>query len=211
MTDQSFETMRRAMVASQLRTTAVNDPRVVAAMAEVPRERFVPADRAAIAYADIAVPLGGGRALRPPMALGKLLTELQLRPADRALVIGAATGYSAAILAKLVASVVALEEDAALNPAAPIGVRVVRGPLAEGWAEGAPYDAILIDGAVETVPEAIVAQLAEGGRLAAAVLEAGVSRLSVGRRAGAGFGLTAFADADAAPLPGFAPPPAFRF
>ncbi len=211
MTDQSFETMRRAMVASQLRTTAVNDPRVVAAMAEVPRERFVPADRAAIAYADIAVPLGGGRALSPPMALGKLLTELQLRPADRALVIGAATGYSAAILAKLVASVVALEEDAALNPAAPIGVRVVRGPLAEGWAEGAPYDAILIDGAVETVPEAIVAQLAEGGRLAAAVLEAGVSRLSVGRRAGAGFGLTAFADADAAPLPGFAPPPAFRF
>ena len=209
MTDQSFETMRRAMVASQLRTTAVNDPRVVAAMAAVPRERFVPADRMAIAYADIAVPLSDGRALSPPMALGKMLTELRLRPQDRALVIGAATGYSAAVLARLVASVVALEEDEALIPAAAGAIRAVRGPLAAGWAEGAPYDAILIDGAVETVPDAIVAQLAEGGRLAAAVLEAGVCRLSIGRRAGAGFGLAAFADADAAPLPGFAPPPAF--
>lgn len=211
MTDQSFETMRRIMVASQLRTTAVNDPRVVAAMAEVPRERYVPADRQAIAYADIAVPLGGGRALNPPMALGKMLTELRLLPQDRALVIGAATGYSTAVVAKLAASVIALEEDEALTPAAPPGVRVVRGPLVEGWAEGAPYDVILIDGAVESVPEAIVAQLADGGRLAAAVLEAGVSRLSIGHRAGGGFGLTAFADADAAPLPGFAPPPAFRF
>ncbi len=211
MSEQGFETMRRAMVASQLRTTAVNDPRVVAAMAAVPRERFVPADRTAIAYADIAVPLGNGRALSPPMAVGKMLSELHPRPQDRALVIGAATGYSAAVLARLVGSVVALEEDGTLAaPGAADGVRFVRGPLAEGWAADAPYDLILIDGAVEQVPEAIVDQLAEGGRLAAAILEAGVSRLSIGRRAG-GFGLAAFADADAAPLPGFAPPAVFRF
>ena len=213
MSELSFETMRRAMVASQLRTNAVSDNRVIAAMAEVPRERFVPADRAAIAYADIQVPLCAGRTLNPPMALGRMLTELQIRSTDRALVIGAATGYSAAVLARLAASVVALEEDEALVAQADFssGARFVRGPLVEGWPDDAPYDAILIDGAVETVPQAIVAQLADGGRLAVAIVEAGVSRLSVGRRSGAGFGLAAFADADAAPLPGFAPPPAFKF
>lgn len=212
MSEQSFEVMRRAMVASQLRTTAVNDPRVIAAMAAVPRERFVPAGRRNLAYADIAVPLGGGRALSPPMALGKMLTELRPQPGDRALVIGAATGYSAAVLARLVESVTALEEQTmAATATAEPGVRYVHGPLADGWAEAAPYDLILIDGAVETVPQGIVDQLAEHGRLAAAVIEAGVTRLSIGRRSGAGFGLTAFADADAAPLPGFAPPAAFRF
>lgn len=212
MNDVSFETMRRAMVASQLRTNAVSDPRVVAAMAAVPRERFVPADKAAIAYAELAVPLGRGRALNPPMALGRMLTELRVEAGDRALVVGAATGYAAAVLVRLVAQVTALEEDAALPmPAAAPGVRFVRGPLAQGWAADAPYDVILIDGAVETVPPAIVDQLAEGGRLGAAIVEAGVSRLSLGRKAGGGFGLVAFADADAAPLPGFAPPPVFRF
>ena len=78
MTEHVFEPMRRAMVASQLRTTGVNDPRVIAAMGEVARERFVPAERAALAYADAMVPLGGGRALNPPMALGRMLTEAQL-------------------------------------------------------------------------------------------------------------------------------------
>nr|WP_299594267.1 protein-L-isoaspartate O-methyltransferase [Sphingomonas bacterium] len=215
MTDQSFETMRRAMVSNQLRTNAVNDPRVVAAMAAVPRERFVPADRVAIAYTDIAVPLGGGRALNSPMATGRLLTELHPQPGDRALIVGAATGYAAAVLAQLVGSVVALETDDRLGgvvaPAADARVERVFGPLQEGWAAGAPYDLILIDGAVESVPPALVAQLAENGRLAAAVLEAGVSRLSIGRRVGNGFGMAAFADAEAVPLPGFAPPPAFKF
>lgn len=215
MTDQSFETMRQAMVASQLRPNAVNDPRVVAAMAAVERERFVPADRVPIAYTDIIVPLGGGRALNSPMATGRLLTELHPEPGDRALLIGAATGYAAAVLARLVASVVALDTDSEFGGvvAPDLGPKVERvsGPLQEGWAAGAPYDLILIDGAVETVPPSIIAQLAENGRLAAAVLEAGVSRLSVGRRAGTGFGLAAFADAEAVRLPGFAPPPAFKF
>ena len=79
MTEHVFEPMRRAMVASQLRTTGVNDPRVVAAMGEVPRERFVPAERLALAYADALVPVAPGRALNPPMALGRLLTEARLR------------------------------------------------------------------------------------------------------------------------------------
>src|SRR4051812_11414157 len=101
MTEHVFEPMRRAMVASQLRTTGVNDPRVVEAMGEVPREDFVPPERLALAYADAQVPLVPGRALNPPMALGRLLTEARLRGHERALVVGAATGYAPAGLAPL--------------------------------------------------------------------------------------------------------------
>jgi protein-L-isoaspartate(D-aspartate) O-methyltransferase len=210
VTEHNFEQMRRAMVDSQLRTTAVNDPRVVNAMAEVPRERFVPAAQAGMAYLDVALPLDGGRAMPAPMVLGRLLTEARVRPTDRALVIGAAGGYSAAILAKLAGSVVALEEDGfAMLPVD--GVTAVSGPLTEGWAALGPYDLILFDGAVEEVPPAIVAQLADGGRIAAPIVAEGVARLAIGRRAGEGFGLFSFADAEAPRLPGFARPKGFSF
>jgi protein-L-isoaspartate(D-aspartate) O-methyltransferase len=216
MTDQNFEPMRRAMVASQLRTTGVNDPRVVAAMGRVPRERFVPQERRALAYADAHVPLAPGRALSPPMALGLMLTEAKLRGTERALIVGAATGYSAAILAELVSSVVALEEDEDLAAFArrtlkESAVSLVKGPLAKGWAKGAPYDFILVDGAVEHVPQALIGQLADGGRMALAIVEQGISRLAIGRSAGGAFGLTAFADAATAFLPGFAEPRGFSF
>lgn len=216
MTELTFEPMRRAMVASQLRTTGVNDPRVIAAMGEVARERFVPAERAALAYADATVPLADGRALNPPMALGRLLTEAQLQGHERALVIAGGTGYAAAVLARLVGSVVALEEDAALAATARetltgTGVTLVEGPLAEGWAAGAPYDFILIDGAVEYVPPAVVAQAADGARVGVAMLDRGVTRLAIGRVVGGAFGLTAFADAAVAILPGFEQPRGFTF
>ena len=216
MTEQNFEHMRRAMVASQLRTTGVNDPRVIAAMGAVPRERFVPADRVPMAYADALVPLGNGRHLNTPMSLGRLLTEASPEPNDRALVIGAATGYAAAVLAELVASVMAVEEDidlAAVARRALSGteVKLVEGPLAKGHKAGAPYDLILIDGAVEFVPDALVSQLAETGRLAAAMLVQGVAQISIGRRGGAGFGMAAVSDAASAILPGFAKPRVFEF
>jgi protein-L-isoaspartate(D-aspartate) O-methyltransferase len=216
MTEHNFEHMRRAMIASQLRTTGTNDPRVLAAMGEVPRERFVPAARAPLAYADALVPLKPGRHLNNPMSLGRLLTEAAPRPGERALVVGAATGYAAAVLARLVGSVVAVEEDSELAAEARANlaasaVKLVEGPLAEGFGEGAPYDLILIDGAVESVPPALVAQLADKGRLATALLESGVTRLAIGRRAGEGFGMAAFADVAAAILPGFVKPPAFTF
>ena len=216
MTEHVFEPMRRAMVASQLRTTGVNDPRVVAAMAEVPRERFVPAERCALAYADALVPLGHGRSLNPPMALGRMLTEARLSGSERALVIGAATGYSAAVLARLAASVVALEQQpelAAFTRRALDGSRVelVEGPLTAGWPDGAPYDFILIDGAVELVPEAILAQIADGGQFALALIDDGVTRLCVGRVVAGAFGATAFSDAAAAALPGFVKPRGFSF
>jgi protein-L-isoaspartate(D-aspartate) O-methyltransferase len=214
MTDQSFEAMRRAMVESQLRTTGVNDPRVIAVMAAVPRERFVPEERRALAYMDRPVALGGGRELNLPEATGLLLTAAQVKPTDRVLLVGAATGYTAALLRELAGSVVALEEDAELASVARSllqGVELVQGPLNQGWSAGAPYDLIFVDGAIEQVPDPLIHQLAEGGRLAAAIRENGATRLGLGRKAGAGFGMDLFADCEASPLPGFAKPKTFVF
>ncbi|WP_116089560.1 protein-L-isoaspartate O-methyltransferase family protein [Sphingomonas crusticola] len=213
VTEHNFEQMRRAMVASQLRTTAVNDPRVVAAMGAVARERFLPASQAALAYLDAALPISPGRAMPAPMVLGRLLTEARVKSSDHALVIGAGGGYAAAVLAELAGTVVALEEDVALVGDAPLPARVSRvtGPLTEGWSEGAPYDLILFDGAIERVPPTIIAQMADGGRLAAPIVENGVSRLAIGRKAGDGFGMITFADAEAPALPGFAVEKGFTF
>jgi len=216
MSEHAFEQMRRAMVASQLRTTGVNDPRVVAAMGEVPRECFVPEDRRSVAYADTVVPLAYGRELNSPMALGRMLTEARLRGDERALVIGAATGYSAAVLARLVREVVALEEQpelAAFAREALSGtqVKVVEGPLTVGHAGDAPYDFILIDGAVEQVPQTIIDQVGNGGSVALALSETGISHLCIGRVVAGAFGTTAYSDVAAANLPGFERPQTFSF
>lgn len=214
MTEHNFEQMRRAMVVSQLRTTGVSDPRVVAAMGDVARERFVPGDNSSLAYADLAIQIGGGRALNPPMVTGRLLTEAQVRPGDAALVVGAATGYVAALLERLGAAVVAVEENpdlVAIGKRTVPGVTWVTGPASSGSRKGAPYSLIYIDGAVEEIPKALIDQLADGGRLVGAVIEQGVTRLVSGVRAGKGFGVKAFADADAVALPGFAKPAAFSF
>lgn len=213
VSEHVFEQMRRAMVTGQLRTTAVNDPRVVRAMASVPRERYVAAGAAALAYRDLPLPLGRGRAMAPPMVTGRLLTEARVRPVDVALVIGAGSGYAAAVLALLAARVTALEEADGPRAAAALPAEVARveGPLARGWADGAPYDVILIDGAVARVPDTIISQLRDGGRLATGLVQDGVTRLAIGRRSGDSFGLTAIADAEVPTLPGFAPPVEFSF
>ena len=216
MTDQTFEQMRRAMVASSLRTTGVNDPRVLAAIGAVPRERFVPRDCLAIAYADTMVPLGNGRELNSPLALGRMLSEGRPQPHERALVIGAATGYAAAVMERLAGSVVAVEEDPALaakarENLAGTSVELIEAPLVAGHAGGAPYDFILIDGAVEFVPDALIFQLVDGGRMAAAMLDNGVTRIALGRRAGEGFGLVPITDSASTILPGFVRPRAFTF
>ncbi|KQM41236.1 protein-L-isoaspartate O-methyltransferase family protein [Sphingomonas sp. Leaf10] len=215
-TRPDFEAMRHAMVVSQLRTSAVSDPRVVDAMGDVPREAFVPAAQAALAYRDAPLPLGGGRAINPPLITGRLLVAADIRPTDRVLLVGAAMGYAAAVLARLAGSVVALEEDAALASAArdaiaDAKVTVVEGPLKAGWAAGAPYDVIIIDGAVEELSEAIADQLAPGGRLATGLVDRGVTRLALGRRSEGGFGVVDFADLECVVLPGFAKPKTFQF
>jgi len=210
-------TMRHAMVASQLRTNAVSDQRIVAAMAEVPREAFVPAESQAIAYRDTALPLGEGRWMNPPMATGRLLTEAYLEPTDRVLLIGAAGGYTAAVLSRIVTSVVAVEEDAALvaladNALADMPkVEIVAGPLNAGHADGGPYDVLVIDGATETVPEVLTGQDPSGGRIVTGLVDKGVTRLASGRKTTGGFGLSAFADAECVVLPGFSKPTGFRF
>lgn len=217
MTEPNFESMRRAMVSNQLRTNAVTDPEIVSAMGEVAREQFVPADRAEIAYLDKPVPLAAGRALNVPLATARLLDALAVQKGEKVLVVGAATGYSAALLGHVGANVVAVEEDAVLAEAARkalsdvAGVKVETGPLAQGWAAGAPYDAVLIDGAVDHVPQAISDQLKDGGRIAAGLAERGVTRLASGLKAKGGVTLTAFVDSETIALPGFEAPKAFAF
>ena len=212
-----FEAMRHAMVASQLRTNAVNDPRIVASMARVPREAFLPEGVRAIAYRDTAVPLGRGRFQNVPIATGRLLTEAYLLPADRVLLIGAAGGYTAAVLVEMVAQVIAVECDPVLaaqareSLAGNANVTVVEGSLEAGYEAGAPYDVLVIDGAVEHVPDALVAQLAPGGRVVTGIADRGITRLTSGRKSGGGFGLLDFADIDCVALPGFARSKTFTF
>ena len=213
----NFDAMRHAMVQSQLRTNAVNDPRVVTAMARVAREKFVPESVRALAYRDTAVPVGNGRSINVPIATGKLLTEAYLLPADRVLLIGAAAGYTAAVLAGLVASVVAVESDADLARharealAGLANVKLVEGPLEKGHAKGGPYDVLIVDGCVEQLPDTLVSQVAPGGRVVAGIIERGVRRLAAGRAIKGGFGVKAFADIDCVALPGFAAPRGFAF
>lgn len=217
MSEIDFVKARAFMVSNQLRPSKVTDAVVLATMAEVPRERFVPAESAGVAYRDTIVPLGGGRGLNPPLAVGGMLDALQPKKGEKALVIGASTGYSAALLAEMGCIVTALEEDAALAAKAREAlagfpsVTLVEGPLTAGWPAGAPYDLILIDGLVTVLPDAIPEQLVNDGRLACAIEDRGVSRLATGRRAPHGFGLTSFFDIETAPLPGFQPAPAFTF
>ena len=211
------EAMRHAMVASQLRTNAVNDQRVLVAMNTLPREAFVPAEARAIAYRDTALPVAGGRAINLPMVTGRLLTEAYLQRGDRVLLIGAAGGYAAAILAQIVHEVVAVEEDAALAALARgalaglSNVRVVEAPLTGGAADAGPYDVLIVDGAVEHLPDGLVGQVKTGGRVVTGLVENGVTRLATGRKTDGGFGLSPFLDSDCIVLPGFAAPQGFRF
>ena len=216
-TEANRDTMRHAMVASQLRTNAVNDVRVVEAMARLRREDYLPPEHRAIAYRDTLLPLGGGRRQNSPLATGRLITEAQIRAGDHVLLIGAAGGYSAAILAELAGSVVALEEDAALATLARTAlagvsnVSVEQGPLAAGWSAAAPYDVLVIDGAVEQLPDSLIAQLKPGGRVVSGLLDRGITRLASGRRSDGGFGLLAFLDLECTTLPGFGRSKTFQF
>lgn len=207
-----FAAARQAMVDSQLRPQGVNDPSVIAAMSLVPREQFVPEDVRPLAYIDRSLPLGEGREMPAPAVLGLLLTALTPFRGEQALVVGAATGYSAAVMKELGLQVSAVESSSALAAAArKNGVDVTEGPLETGLQAKGPYDLILIDGAIEHIPDELVDQLAEGGRLGTAVVDQGITRLVTGRKAGGGFGSVSIADASAPALPGFERARAFTF
>ncbi|WP_420146311.1 protein-L-isoaspartate O-methyltransferase family protein [Sphingobium sp.] len=210
MTEQNYSSMRTAMVESQLRTSDVDDQRVIAVMAKVPREEFVPADRRAMTYIDRPIPLDGGRSLNPPLVTGRLLKEAQVEAGDKVLLIGAATGYAAALLAELGAQVTAVEEEGGTDFAVP-GVTVVRGALHAGAAAGAPYDVLFIDGAVEEVPATLVQQLADNGRVVTGIVDRAVTRLCSGRVVGGVLGMSSLVDMEMVTLPGFGATKGFVF
>ena len=190
MTPDSFQAMRNAMVISQLRPDGVTDARVIDAMGRVPREDYVPADRRSTAYADVLIPLEDGRAINPPMVTGRLLNEARILAGEHVLIVGSASLYTSAVVAMLTDSVTLAKAGAAV---------------------AGSYDVVIIDGAVEHVPDALIDPLAATGRLVTGVVDAGVTRLAIGRRGGSGFGLLTFADADMAVLPEYARLKAFVF
>ena len=218
-------TQRKNMVESQVRPSDVTDRRIIRAMLDLPREQFVPERFRALAYMDGPVPLtstesaGARRVLLSARVLAKLVQAAEIASNAVVLDIGAGTGYGAALLARLAESVVALETDAELLAAARatlsrLGVSnaaVIEGPLAEGWPNEGPYDAILVEGAVEDVAPELLDQLKDGGRLVAIVRNGAAGRATVWRRDGGAFGETSIFDASADLLPGFERPRAFAF
>jgi len=215
MTD--FAAARRHMVDGQIRTTDVTDLRVISAMLEVPRERFMPPVSTALAYLDLDVPVGGGRRLLRPMVLAKLIQAVQLEPTDSVLDVGCATGYTAAVLSRIASRVIALEQDTGLAKAASDSlasqpnVDVVSGALAAGWPQGGPYDVVVIEGATEVVPQTLCHQIKNGGRLVCVLGSGPGSKAMLYTRSdGEAAGRPIF-DASAALLPGFAKAAAFAF
>ena len=218
MTD--FAAARRHMVDGQVRTADVTDLRLISAMLEVPRERFMPPAAAALAYIDLDVPLESAkppRRLLKPMVLAKLIQALDLAATDKVLDVGCATGYAAAVLSRIAGQVIALEQDKSLAEAASAAlaaqpnVSVVTGTLTEGCPQEAPFDAIVLEGATEMVPQALCRQLKDGGRLVCVLGSGPAAKAMLYRRSGEEVGGRAIFDAAAAVLPGFAKPPAFAF
>lgn len=209
----SSATRRQTMIDSQLRTVGIIDVDVLRAFEVVDREAFVSPAFINLAYADAAIEVAPGRWLLEPMTLALLLQNARVVPSDRVLVVGAATGYSAAIIAHIGARTLALESDAALATVARnAGLDVVEGPLTEGWAAAAPFDLMLFEGSIEFVPPALVAQLAPGGRAAAVVRHGSVASAHAGPVLADGrIGGLAFLEVAARPLPGFTRPRAFAF
>jgi protein-L-isoaspartate(D-aspartate) O-methyltransferase len=221
----TFEKARIAMVESQLRPNGVRDTRILNAFATLPRECFVQSQQQALAYMDDALPVAAAaagvpaRSLLPPMVLARLLQFAAPLPKDRVLDIGGATGYSAAILARLCENVIALEDrkeiaeemKRCLELAKVSGVAIQIGPLNEGFAASKPYDLIVIAGAVAAEPKGLFDQLSESGRLVTVIRQGWFGQAYLfSKNEGAISGRAIF-DAGADILPGFEEKPEFVF
>lgn len=216
---------RRNMVDSDVRASDVTDDRILRALLDTPRERFLPPCLHGVAYTGGCLPLTPrdatrqGRRLMAPRTFGKLVQLAEIGAAGRVLDVGCATGYSAAVLSRLAATVVALEADSALASAASTelaalgydNVGVVKGELSEGLPSEGPYDAIVVEGHVPCIPPALLDQLGPGGRLVAILTVDGVGRACLWRRFGATFARSTSFDATAPELPGFGIAQAFVF
>ncbi len=205
----NFAAARHNMVESQVRPNGITDHRIIDAMAQVKREDFVPAERKTIAYLDEDVQLKEGRFLIEPMAFARMIHLALIKPTDKVLVVGAGTGYGARVIAMLAKSVVALESDPDLLAlargflAGAGNVEVVEGSLAAGHAAGAPYDVIIVEGRIAAVPESLFAQLANEGRIVAAVGNTDVSKMQIATLADGHRSSRSAFDVSIAPLPGF--------
>lgn len=214
-----FARARHLMVETQVRPSDVTDPAILSAMRTIPREAFAPADRKTLAYADQELEVGAGRCLMRPRDIGKLIQVLAPKAGERGLEIAGATGYGAAVLARCGVETTLLEADSALNFAAVAAlgacgldnVHTASTDIMDGWQDMAPYDVIMLNGSAEVVPEAWLAQLAEGGRLAVIVRSGPVGNARLYTKAG---GMTSYRVVfDAAPplAPGLAAKPQFAF
>lgn len=219
-----FAELRRNMVETQVRPSDVTDRRILRAMLEVPRELFVPEALRPLAYMDGAIRLrapvlhNADRFIMEPRLFSRLVELARIEPGDRVLDVGTVSGYSSAILSKLCAAVVALDCDSelvanAVKLLADMGaanVKTVKGDLGSGWAEDAPYDVIIVEGAIPAPSNGLLGQLKDGGRLVAVDCAAGVGKATVWTRYGDGFDRRVAFDASAPPLPGFERARAFQ-
>lgn len=221
----AFARARRMMVDGQIRTNDVNNPRLIAALEEIPRERFAPPGKTDLAYLDCDLEVLPGAGERParyllkPLVLARLIEIAAPGPSERALDVGCATGYSAAVLARLATRVVAVEEEPILARSAAANLAALKaadfavhtGPLAEGAEREGPFDVILINGAVEFLPPALTRQLGEGGRLVCVMRKGPVGQAMVFRASEGHLSGRAVFDAMAPLLPGFVQSAAFVF
>lgn len=215
-----FVAARRHMVDSQIRTNKVTNPAIIAAMEEIPRERFVEKTLEGVAYLDEDLPIGNGRYIIEPMVFARMLQTLDVEPGEIVLDIGVGTGYSSAAISRLASTVIALESDPSFasqttRNMADLGIDnvvLVEGALAAGYPAQAPYDVIVVQGSVPKVPTAITDQLADGGRLCAVIDDGvGQGRAVLVIRNGDVVSSRIIFDANTPPLPGFEQAQGFVF
>jgi protein-L-isoaspartate(D-aspartate) O-methyltransferase len=214
-----FARARDMMVDSQVRTDDVTDPRIIRAMRGLPRERFVPPQKRALAYADLELEVAPGRTLMRARDLSKLIAALAPQAHERALEIAGATGYGAAVLAACCKQVISLDPDpnlsitagAALESVGVTNAKAVSMPAIEGWRDDAPYDVMVLNGAAEIVPDAWLAQLAPGGRLGVIVRQGAAGSARIYTKSGDSAAYRIAFDAAPPIAPGLERKPAFVF
>jgi len=214
-----YSLAREAMVDRQVRPSDVTRHNIIDAMLGIPRETFVPASQRTVAYVDQDVPLGKGRALLAPRSFAKMLDTADIGPGDTVLDVGCGLGYSSAVIARLCRGVIAVESDETMATAAETNlsglaidnVAVIHKPLAEGVPSEAPYDVIVISGAIATAPTALYDQLADDGRLIAIWMQGGTGQARLSVKSGDDVATRWVFDATAPILPGFEAKPSFAF
>lgn len=214
-----FDAARETMVESQIRPSDVTDLKLLAAFRRMPRERFVPSSKMALAYGDTVLDYGDGRSLLLPRDFAKLVQAADIQPDEVVLDIACARGYSTAILSKLAETVVGLETDdetvdratALLMDLDVVNAAVVKGDLKRGASEHGPFDVIIVGGAVPEVPQAWLGQLANGGRLGVIIKNGPIGRATIFTKSGNAVGDRIVFDAHAPFLPGFEPARSFVF